>query len=196
MSNDKKHIWKDYFESGIYGDYSKNHKDILRLVDKELMIKYPNEYPYINFNWADISQIYDKYRDEYYGQKKSESKQTHNDGKYFMKGMLDGITDVMFSYPETEIIFDIDHSSCYPFLYSSIELDLIQWNKDKDCVFVKLMDGRSTVVKRYGDTKDDIYAAVAYALAKIEFETNSNFKKEVDSCLVILDSKKGKKNGK
>lgn len=56
--------------------------------------------------------------------------------------------------------------------------------------------GRSTIVKRYGDTKDDIYAAVAYALAKIEFETNSNFKKEVDSCLVILDSKKGKKNGK
>ena len=52
------------------------------------------------------------------------------------------------------------------------------------------------MVKRYGDTKDDIYAAVAYAIAKIEFETNSNFKKEVDKHLVVLDSKKGKKNGK
>lgn len=134
--------------------------------------------------------------DEYYGQK-SESKQTHNDGKYFMKDMLDGITDVMFSYP-AEIIFDTDRlpKQNLSFLHRSIDLDLIQWNKDKDCVFVKLMDGRSTIVKRYGDTKDDIYAAVAYALAKIEFETNSNFKKEVDSCLVILDSKKGKKNGK
>lgn len=189
MGNDKKHVWKDYFESRIYGDYSKSHKDILKLVDKELMIKFPNEYPYIHFNWVDISDLYDKCRNEYYGQK-SESKKTHNDG------MFDGIINSMFSYP-TEIIFDIDHSSCYPsFLYRSIDLDLIQWNKDKDCVFVKLMDGRSTVVKRYGDTKDDIYAAVAYALAKIEFETNSNFKKEVDSCLVILDSKKGKKNGK
>ena len=170
------------------GDYSKKHKNILRLVD--------NEYPYINFNWADISQIYDKYRDAYYGQEKSESKQTHNDGKYFMKGMLDGITDVMFSYHPAEIIFDTDPIPNLSFLNRSIDLDLIQWNKDKDCVFVKLMDGRSTIVKRYGDTKDDIYAAVAYALAKIEFETNSNFKKEVDSCLVILDSKKGKKNGK
>lgn len=185
MSNDKKYVWKDYFESRIYGDYIKTHKDILRLVDKELMIKFPNEYPYIHFNWVDISQIYDKYRDVYYSQEKSESKKTHNDGIYFM-----------FSHP-AEIIFDMDRSSCYPsFLYRSIDLDMIQWNKDKDCVFVKLIDGRSTVVKRYGDTKDDIYAAVAYALAKIEFETNSNFKKEVDSCLVILDSKKGKKNGK
>lgn len=194
MNNDKKYIWKDYFESRIYGDYSKKHKDILRLVDKELMIKYPNEYPYIHFNWVDISDLYDKCRDEYYGQK-SESKQTHNDGKYFMKCMLDGITDTMFSYP-AEITFDMGSTPNFSFLHRSIDLDLIQWNKDKDCVFVKLMDGRSTVVKRYGDTKDDIYAAVAYALAKIEFETNSNFKKEVDSCLVILDSKKGKKNGK
>ena len=194
MSNDKKHIWKDYFESRMNCDYSKNHKDILRFVDKELMIKYPNEYPYIHFNWVDISDLYDKYRNEYYGQK-SESKQVHNNGKYFMNGMIDGITDIMFSYPP-EVNFSIDSMPNYSFLHRSIDLDLIQWNKDKDCVFVKLTDGRSTVVKRYGDTKDDIYAAVAYALAKIEFETNSNFKKEVDSCLVILDSKKGKKNGK
>lgn len=185
MSNNKKHIWKDYFESRIYGNYSKSHKDILRLVDKELMIKFPNEYPYIHFNWTDISELYDECRNEYYGQEKSESKQT-------MVDVLDA--DVMFSYPN--ITCELDFYSIYPALRVSIDFDLIQWNKDKDCVFVKLMDGRSTVVKRYGDTKDDIYAAVAYALAKIEFETNSNFKKEVDSCLVILDSKKGKKNGK
>ena len=194
MSNDKKHIWKDYFESRIYGNYSKAHKDILRIVDKRLRKALPKDYPNIYFNWTDISELYGECRDEYYGQEKSESKQTHNDGKYFMKGMLDGITNAMFSYPNT--ICELDFHSIYPALRRSIDLDLIQWNKDKDCVFVKLMDGRSTVVKRYGDTKDDIYAAVAYALAKIEFETNSNFKKEVDSCLVILDSKKGKKNGK
>lgn len=91
MSNDKKHIWKDYFESRMNGDYSKNHKDILRLVDEELMIKYPNEYPYINFNWADISQIYDKYRDAYYGQEKSESKQIMYDGKLVIDGMIDSM---------------------------------------------------------------------------------------------------------
>lgn len=186
MGNDKKHIWKDYFESRIYGNYSKAHKDILRIVDKRLRKALPKDYPNIYFNWNDISGLYDECRDEYYGQEKSESKQTHNDGKYFMNGV----------YPKTEIIFDMDRTSCFSFLRRSIDLDLIQWNKDKDCVFVKLMDGRSTVVKRYGDTKDDIYAAVAYALAKIEFETNSNFKKEVDSCLVILDSKKGKKGKK
>lgn len=195
MSNDKKHIWKDYFDSRIYGNYSKAHKDILRIVDKRLRKAFPKDYPNIYFNWTDISELYDECRDEYYGQEKSESKQTHDDGKYFMKDMLDGITDVMFSYP-TEVNFSIDSMPYFSFLRKSIDLDLIQWNKDKDCVFVKLMDGRSTVVKRYGDTKDDIYAAVAYALAKIEFETNSNFKKEVDSCLVVLDSKKGKKNGK
>ena len=172
MSNDKKHIWKDYFESRIYGNYSKAHKDILRIVDKRLRKALPKDYPNIYFNWTDISELYGECRDEYYGQK-SESEQTH-----------------------TEINFNIDSIPHLSFLRNSIDLDLIQWNKDKDCVFVKLIDGRSTVVKRYGDTKDDIYAAVAYALAKIEFETNSNFKKEVDSCLVILDSKKGKKNGK
>lgn len=195
MSNDKKHVWKDYFESRMDGNYSKAHKDILRLVDKRLRKGLPKDYPNIYFNWTDISELYDECRDEYYGQK-SESKQTHNDGKYFMKGMLDGITDAMFSYHPAEIIFDTDPIPNLSFLHRSIDLDLVQWNKDMDCVFVKLMDGRSTVVKRYGDTKDDIYAAVAYALAKIEFETNSNFKKEVNSCLVILDSKKGKKNGK
>ena len=176
MSNDKKHIWKDYFESRIYGNYSKAHKDILRIVDKRLRKALPKDYPNIYFNWTDISELYDECRDEYYGQK-SEFKQTHNDAKYF----IDGIADIMTPYPN---------------ITCEIEFDLIQWNKDKDRVFVKLMDGRSTVVKRYGDTKDDIYAAVAYALAKIEFETNTNFKKEVDSCLVVLDSKKGKKNGK
>lgn len=203
MNNDKKHIWKNYFESRIYGNYSKAHKDILRIVDKRLRKSLPKDYPNIYFNWADISELYDECRDEYYGREKSESKQTHNDGKYFMKGALDGITDVMFPYPETEVIFDMDRSSCYPniiceldfrsiypALRRPIDLDLIQWNKDKDCVFVKLMDGRSTVVKRYGDTKDDIYAAVAYAIAKIEFETNSNFKKEVDSHLKIKETKK------
>ena len=191
MSNDKKHIWKDYFESRIYGNYSKAHKDILRIVDKRLRKALPKDYPNIYFNWTDISELYDKCRDEYYGQENSESKQTHDD-KYFI---LSGIADAMFSYPN--VTCELDFHSIYPALRrNSIDLNLIQWNKDKDCVFVRLMDGRSTVVKRYGDTKDDIYAAVAYALAKIEFETNSNFKKEVDRCLVILDSKKGKKNGK
>ena len=183
MGNDKKYIWKDYFESRIYGDYSKKHKDILKLVDKELMIKYPNEYPYIHFNWVDISDLYDKYRNEYYGQK-SESKQTHNDGKFFTDDI--GVTTLY--YPN--MVYEFDFHSIYPVIDTSIKLDLIQWNKDKDCVFVKLIDGRSTVVKRYGDTKDDIYAAVAYAIAKIEFKTNSNFKKEVDSHLKIKETKK------
>ena len=78
-------------------------------------------------------------------------------------------------------------------LIPNIEIELVHWNKDKDCVYVELADGRSTVVKRYGDTKDDIYAAVAYAIAKIEFETNSNFKKEVDSHLKIKETKKNDK---
>ena len=186
MSNDKKHVWKDYFESRIYGDYSKSHKDILRLVDKELMIKFPNEYPYIHFNWVDISPIYDKYRDVYYGLK-SESKSIVSYNGMTLKNDELGIGSWYPYIPDIRM---------YRLPIRDIKIDLIQWNKDKDCVFVKLMDGRSTVVKRYGDTKDDIYAAVAYAIAKIEFETNSNFKKEVDSCLVILDSKKGKKNGK
>ena len=191
MSNDKKHIWKDYFESRIHGNYSKAHKDILRIVDKRLRKALPKDYPNIYFNWSDISELYDECRDEYYGQEKSESKK------------IDDMIDDAISYllEENNLPYDggedikgvIELSGI---LIPYIEFDLIQWNKDKDCVFVKLMDGRSTVVKRYGDTKDDIYAAVAYALAKIEFETNSNFKKEVDSCLVILDSKKGKKNGK
>lgn len=162
MSNDKKYIWKDYFESKIYGDYSKKYKDILRLVDKELMIKYPNEYM----------------------DKKSESKKTHNDYKFF----TDDIGVTTLSYPH--MVCEFDFRSIYPIIDMSIKLELIHWNKDKDCVFVKLMDGRSTVVKRYGDTKDDIYAAVAYAIAKIEFKTNSNFKKEVDSHLKIKETKK------
>ena len=183
MGNDKKYVWKDYFESRIYGDYSKSHKDILRLVDKELMIKFPNEYPYIHFNWVDISDLYDKYRNEYYRQK-SESKKTHNDYKYF----IDDIGVTALSYPHT--VCEFDFHSIYPVIDTSIKLELIHWNKDKDCVYVKLADGRSTVVKRYGDTKNDIYAAVAYAIAKIEFETNSNFKKEVDSHLKIKETKK------
>lgn len=187
MSNDKKYVWKDYFESRIYGDYRKTHKDILRLVDKRLRKSLPKDYPNIYFNWIDILELYGTCRDEYYGQK-SESKQTHNDDKYFMKGMSDGITDAMFYY--SNMSYELDFRSIYPVLHASIGLDLIQWNKDKDCVFVKLIDGRSTVVKRYGDTKDDIYAAVAYAIAKIEFKTNSNFKKEVDAHLKVKETKK------
>ena len=48
----------------------------------------------------------------------------------------------------------------------------------------------------YSEHVVDAMTAVAYAIAKIEFETNSNFKKEVNEHLVALESKKGKKNGK
>lgn len=178
MSNDKKHVWKDYFESRMNGNYSKTHKDILKIVDKKIRNVYPDIYPNIQFDWSAISILYEQSKNDYLISKPFKDNDNYNTITYSM-------ADVMSS---------LRHYSFIP--HSCIELDIIQWNKDKDCVFVKLMDGRSTVVKRYGDTKDDIYAAVAYALAKIEFETNSNFKKEVDSCLVILDSKKGKKNGK
>ena len=214
MSNDNKHVWKDYFESRIKGNYSKIHKDILRLVDKELMLKFPNEYPYIHFNWGDINQIYNKHRDEYYGLKKSESKQTSKHGC----DLIDSLINAMFTYSideHNDAHFGLDNKFPHPIdlekeeyiniycmndinntirlssrLIPNIEIELVHWNKDKDCVYVELEDGRSTVVKRYGDTKDDIYAAVAYAIAKIEFETNSNFKKEVDSHLKIKETKK------
>ena len=189
MGNNKKYVWKDYFESRIYGDYSKKHKDILRLVNKELMIKFPNEYPYIHFNFVDISDLYEECRHEYFGLMNSESKRTFNDGKL----VIDGMSNSIFSYSPVydaracnDIVNEIFRLSYLP----NIELELVHWNKDKDCVYVELADGRSTVVKRYGDTKDDIYAAVAYALAKIEFETNSNFKKEVDAHLKIKETKK------
>ena len=114
---------------------------------------------------------------------------TNNDGKF----IIDGVTDAIFSYSPiydarvcNDIADRIFRLPCLP----NIELELVHWNKDKDCVYVELADGRSTIVKRYGDTKDDIYAAVAYAIAKIEFETNSNFKKEVDAHLKIKETKK------
>lgn len=130
------------------------------------------------------------------------AKRTFNDGKLIIDGMTDAIfsysplydarvcNDIIDSISNTRITFN-EHRlpfrlSCLP----NIELELIHWNKDKDCVYVELADGRSTVVKRYGDTKDDIYAAVAYAIVKIEFETNSNFKKEVDAHLKIKETKK------
>lgn len=195
MGNSKKYNWKEYFYSRINGDYSKTHKNILNLVDERLKKIAPYEYPNIHFNWLDISDLYEECRQEYFGLMNSESKRTFNDGKL----VIDGMSNSIFSYSPVydaracnDIVNNIFRLSRLP----NIELELVHWNKDKDCVYVKLADGRSTIVKRYGDTKDDIYAAVAYALAKIEFETNSNFKKEVDSCLVILDSKKGKKNGK
>ena len=183
-------IWGDYFYSRIDGNYSKTHKNILNLVDERLKKMRPDEYPNIIFRWSDIGDLYEDCKQEYFGLMKGELKQIDNDYKFF----TDDIDVTTLSYPN--MVCELDFCSIYPVIDTPIKLELIQWNKDKDCVFVKLMDGRSTVVKRYGDTKDDIYAAVAYALAKIEFETNSNFKKEVDSCLVILDSKKDKKNGK
>ena len=188
----KKHNWNDYFYSRMAGNYSETHKNILNLLDERLKHEYPENYPDIPFNWTDISVLYDECRDEYFRQEISESKQMSIESEHIVDAMSNAISSYSISN-YTDILSNFVYS---PFRFSSIELELIQWNKDKDCVFVKLMDGRSTVVKRYGDTKDDIYAAVAYAIAKIEFETNSNFKKEVDKNLVILESKKGKKNGK
>lgn len=192
MGKIKKHNWNNYFYSRMAGNYSETHKNILNLLDERLKHEYPENYPDIPFNWSDISVLYDECRDEYYGTEISESKQMLNYSEHVVDAMTNAISSYSISNHE-DILSNFIYS---PFRFSSIELELIQWNKDKDCVFVKLMDGRSTVVKRYGDTKDDIYAAVAYAITKIEFETNSNFKKEVDKHLVILESKKGKKNGK
>lgn len=113
----------------------------------------------------------------------------NKDGKFVIDSVTDSISFHLPIYDAracNDIVDGIFRLSCLP----NIELELVHWNKDKDCVYVELADGRSTVVKRYGDTKDDIYAAVAYALAKIEFETNSNFKKEVDSHLKIKETKK------
>lgn len=192
MGRIKKHIWSDYFYSRIAGDYSETHKNILNLLDERLKHEYPENYPNIPFNWSDISVLYDECRDEYYSQEINESKRMLFEDEHVVDATINAISSYSISN-HADILSNFIYS---PFRFSSIELELIQWNKEKDCVFVKLLDGRSTVVKRYGNTKDDIYAAVAYAIAKIEFETNSNFKKEVDKHLVILDSKKGKKNGK
>lgn len=135
---------------------------------KDLKNEYLENYPDIPFNWSDISVLYDECHDEYYRSETSESKRMLNEGKH-----INNLSNFIYS----------------PFRFSSIEIEMIQWNRDKDCIFVKLMDERSTVVKRYWDTKDDIYAAVAYAITKIEFETNSNFKKEVDKHLVVFGYK-------
>ena len=148
--------------------------------------------------------------------KKSESKQTSKHGY----DLIDSLINAMFTYSIDEhndahfgsgnkFPYPMDQEEDYINIYCmddinntirlsgrlipNIEIELVHWNKDKDCVYVELADGRSTVVKRYGDTKDDIYAAVAYAIAKIEFETNSNFKKEVDSHLKIKETKKNDK---
>ena len=189
MANTKVHNWKDYFYSRINGNYSKTHKDILKLVDERLK-ETMDDYPNILFQWSEISDLYEECRHEYFESINSESKKTFNDGKL----VIDGMTDAIFSYSPLfearRITFDHHR---LPFILPclpSVELELVHWNKDKDCVYVELADGRSTVVKRYGDTKDDIYAAVAYAIAKIEFETNSNFKKEVDAHLKIKETKK------
>lgn len=192
MGKIKKHNWRNYFYSRMAGNYSGTHKNILNLLDERLKYEYPENYPDIPFNWTDISVLYDECRDEYYGTEISESKRMLN----YSEHVVDAMTNAISSYSISNHVDILSNFIYSPFRFSSIELELIQWNKDKDCVFVKLMDGRSTVVKRYGDTKDDIYAAVAYAIAKIEFETNSNFKKEVNEHLVVLESKKGKKNGK
>ena len=192
MCKIKKHNWRQYFYSRMAGDYSESHKNILILVDKRLKNEYPENYPNIPFNWSDISVLYEECYDEYYRPETSESKRMLHAGEH----VVDAMSNAFSSYSINEYINRMSNFVYSPFRFSSIEFELIQWNKDKDCVFVKLMDGRSTVVKRYGDTKDDIYAAVAYAIAKIEFETNSNFKKEVNEHLVVLESKKGKKNGK
>lgn len=192
MGRIKKHNWRNYFYNRMSGNYSETHKNILNLLDERLKNEYPENYPDIFFNWTDISVLYDECRDEYYKTETSESKRMLHAGEH----VVDAMTNAFSSYSINEYINRMSNFIYSPFRFSSIEIEMIQWNKDKDCVFVKLIDGRSTVVKRYRNTKDDIYAAVAYAIAKIEFETNSNFKKEVDSHLVVLDSKKGKKNGK
>nr|DAW43250.1 MAG TPA: hypothetical protein [Caudoviricetes sp.] len=189
MSKPKMHIWGDYFYSRINGNYSKTHKNILNLVDERLKKMRPDEYPNIIFRWSDISDLYKDCKQEYFGLMNDELKQIYNDYKFF----TDDIGVTTLSYPNQAfdpMVCELDFHSIYPVIDTSIKLELIHWNKDKDCVYVKLADGRSTVVKRYGDTKDDIYAAVAYAIAKIEFKTNSNFKKEVDSHLKIKETKK------
>lgn len=200
MGKIKKHNWRNYFYSRMAGNYSESHKNILILVDERLKNEYPENYPDIPFNWSDISVLYDECHDEYYRSETSESKRMLNEGKHIVDAMSNAILSYSINeHKEAHLSKYMNNLSNFvysPFRFSSIEIEMIQWNRDKDCVFVKLMDGRSTVVKRYGDTKDDIYAAVAYAIAKIEFETNSNFKKEVNEHLVVLESKKGKKNGK
>lgn len=52
----------------------------------------------------------------------------------------------------------------------------IVWFKDK-----------KVVVKRTSDDKESIYTAVAHAIAKNVYRTNSNFKKEVDSKLIDMN---------
>lgn len=189
MANPKMHIWGDYFYSRINGNYSKTHKNILNLVDERLKKMRSDEYPNIIFRLSDISDLYEECKQEYIGLMSGESMKTFNDGKL----LTDGVTDSIFAYSpvyDARACNDIVNQIFSLSYLRNIELELVHWNKDKDCVYVKLADGRSTVVKRYGDTKDDIYAAVAYAIAKIEFETNSNFKKEVDSHLKIKETKK------
>lgn len=66
------------------------------------------------------------------------------------------------------------------------QISKIQYNPKKQTVFVMLDDGRKTVVRKTKGTKHDIYSAVAYALAKLNYGTNTQFKKDVDNKLEII----------
>ena len=63
-------------------------------------------------------------------------------------------------------------------LYRSIDIEKIIHNKGATIVWFK--DEEKVVVKRAKGVKDDIYSAVAYALAKKQHETNTQFKRYVD----------------
>ena len=67
-------------------------------------------------------------------------------------------------------------------LYRSIDIEKIIHNKDATIVWFE--DKKKIVVKRAKGVKDDIYSAVAYALAKKQHETNTQFKRYVDSKVI------------
>lgn len=63
-------------------------------------------------------------------------------------------------------------------LYRSIDIEKIIHNKGATIVWFE--DEKKVVVKRAKGVKDDIYSAVAYALAKSLHKTNTQFKRYVD----------------
>lgn len=96
------------------------------------------------------------------------------------------VTD-MFLGKRSNILVTIDEfDRCLDCLTHTLIKRIIQ-NGPATIVFWE--DGTKTVVKRSkNDPESDVYSAVAYALAKKRYGSNSQFKKRVGKCLEVKNS--------
>lgn len=175
-------------------NYVENCEKVLAK-EKEDMFRFDKDRPIVNFKFANedvfIIKLAKKYRVGYLGKiNDREDFETLNQCFVWLRKHLDTESKYDYCKKITKPLYDrlvkqADDITAYQVAIRK-EIEKTKIEKvihNKATTVVWFADNEKVIVKKAKDEKDSVYSAVAYAIAKRVYESNSHFQSVVDKVI-------------